>query len=67
MSIYFESEDAREIVEKMREPVEYIPSVGCRCKLCGAWCRVKCVKKSKVDGHSIRYVECPECGFEFKV
>ena len=67
MTGYIETQTARKIVEKMKEPSEYIPNVGCRCKLCGSWCRVKCVKRSRIDGHFIRYVVCPECGFSFSV
>lgn len=67
MSSYIETQKAKLIVKKMREHVEYIPSVGCRCKLCGTWCRVKCVKRSRADGRLVRYMACPECGFEFSV
>ncbi len=54
MSSYIETQKAKQIVKKMREHVEYIPSVGCRCKLCGTWCRVKCVKRSRADGRLVR-------------
>lgn len=63
--MYFPLEEAKNIARRYRLVAEYVPGVGARCILCGAWGRAlhNGIKKLK-NGVIRRYFTCDSCGLD---
>lgn len=63
---YISVEEARIIVEKLKEKSVYVAGCGAKCPFCGSWGKRLHRNMKRLDDNRVRrYFICPDCGYRF--